>query len=245
MVKKIGTSREKFIQSVRASLRRDEGSPADPYELLNEEASDIEARVKNTLDRLEHDRDQRISFLARVAKLRGWHVYQADGPEEAVDYIRTTVEELNAKLIIRSDDQVFDDIPVDQTLHNLDAHMLVMIRDCLQATDIDPVTADLGITGVDYAIAETGTAVIAPRRGISRVASLFPPVHLAIVRSSQIVDNLDDLYLLRRWAYYQGDHDMGSYLNFITGPSRTADIEQTLVIGAHGPRETHMVILEE
>ena len=87
--------------------------------------------------------------------------------------------------------------------------------------------------------------MIAPRMDISRLTSLLPPVHIAIVKPSQILDDLDDLYLLRRWDYYQRDHDMGSYLNFITGPSRTADIEQTLVIGAHGPRETHMIIMDK
>ena len=245
MVKQIGTSREQFIRSVRACLGRDQGEPVEPYKLLNEDLSIMEARVKDTLSRLEHNRDQRISYLAQVAKLRGWQVHRAGGLEEAVDYIRSTVQELGAKIILRSNDQIFDDIPVDQTLHNLDANLLIMTRDNIQRDEINPVAADLGLTGVDYAIAETGTAVIAPRMDISRLTSLLPPVHIAIVKPSQILDDLDDLYLLRRWDYYQRDHDMGSYLNFITGPSRTADIEQTLVIGAHGPRETHMIIMDK
>ena len=100
------------------------------------------------------------------------------------------------------------------------------------------------MTGVDYAIAETGTVVILPRRGVSRLTSLLPPVHVALVKPSQTLESLDDLYFLRRVAYLRDGVDGGSYMNFITGPSRTADIEQTLVIGAHGPRETHMVILD-
>ena len=108
---------------------------------------------------------------------------------------------------------------------------------------LEAAQADLGITGVDYAVAETGSAILLPRRHLSRLTSLLPPVHLAIVRPEDVVDRLEDLFLLRRLAYHKGNGDMGSYLNFITGPSRTADIEQTLVIGVHGPREVHMLIL--
>jgi hypothetical protein len=63
------------------------------------------------------------------------------------------------------------------------------------------------------------------------------------VAREEVVDSLEDVLVLLRLAYYEGNGDMGSYLNFITGPSRTADIEQTLVIGVHGPREAHMVLL--
>ena len=105
--------------------------------------------------------------------------------------------------------------------------------------------ADLGITGADYAMVETGTVVLLPRAGLSRLVSLAPPVHLAIVRPQEVLETLDDLFVLRRLAYYQNGEDMGSYMNFITGPSRTADIEQTLVIGVHGPKEAHLLLLNE
>ena len=68
-------------------------------------------------------------------------------------------------------------------------------------------------------------------------------MHLAIVRPQDIVDTLDDIFLLRRLDYVRNGGDMGSYLNFISGPSRTADIEQTLVVGVHGPKEVHLIIL--
>ena len=71
----------------------------------------------------------------------------------------------------------------------------------------------------------------------------MPPIHLALVRPQDVVDTLDDVFLLGRLQYHRSGGDMGSYLNFITGPSRTADIEQTLVVGVHGPKEVHMVLL--
>ena len=78
--------------------------------------------------------------------------------------------------------------------------------------------------------------MILPRRGLSRLVSLVPPVHIALVRPEEVLESLHDLFLLRRLEYYQRGGEMGSYLNFITGPSRTADIEMTIVQGVHGPK---------
>ena len=103
----------------------------------------------------------------------------------------------------------------------------------------------MGMTGVDDASAETGTCVLVPRKGVSRVVSLLPPIHVALVEPHQVYETLDDLFALRRLAFLLGRGDMGSYLSLISGPSRTADIEQTLVVGVHGPMEAHMVILAE
>ena len=245
----LGTTKESFIGSIRQALGRTGVDPDEPYAVLQEELTVLEERAKSTLERLVQNRDSLVMELARVAALRGWVVHQAPDTEVALDYVRGLIEEKKAKFIVRSDEEVFRQVPLDNLLESLEAKVMVMARGQDGESDFvdsfDPTSADLGITGVDYAIAETGTAVILPRKGISRLVSLLPPVHLALVRPSEVLESLDDLYLLRRLAYHRGQGDMGSYMNFITGPSRTADIEQTLVIGAHGPKETHMIILDE
>lgn len=99
--------------------------------------------------------------------------------------------------------------------------------------------ADVGITSADYALAETGTLVMLSSRQEARLVSLLPPAHVAIVPSSRIVANLDELLsLLPKPA------EQSSSMVLITGPSRTADIEQILVRGVHGPGEIYAVIVE-
>jgi len=104
--------------------------------------------------------------------------------------------------------------------------------------------ADIGVTSVDYALADTGTLVLRTGNGRARSTSLLPPVHIALLRPAQIISGLDDLFpLLARDNQSAGGLD--SALTFITGPSRTADIELTLVVGVHGPQELHVILLDE
>lgn len=99
--------------------------------------------------------------------------------------------------------------------------------------------ADIGITSADYALAETGTLVMLSSRQEARLVSLLPPVHVAIVPRSRILANLDELLtLLPKPA------EQSSSMVLITGPSRTADIEQILIRGVHGPGEIYAVIVE-
>ena len=240
----LGTPPERFIASVREALGRKAGPPERPYARMKEERESVEERGRAMMERLSENRRANVDELARVAELRGWVVRRATGVEDAVGYVCRMAEKMEARRVVRSGEEVFNDVPMDDALSSLGASVQVMARGDESAGVFNPTDADLGVTGVDYAIAETGTAVVLPRRGVSRVTSLLPPVHVALVKPSQTLEGLDDLYLLRRLAYLRDGVDAGAYMNFITGPSRTADIEQTLVIGAHGPRETHMVILD-
>lgn len=105
-------------------------------------------------------------------------------------------------------------------------------------------TADIGLSGVDYALADTGTLVLLARPGQARSVSLLPPVHIAVVTSDQILTGLSDLFsLLRAEATEQG-RDLSSAITLITGPSRTADIELTLVVGVHGPQQLHVLLID-
>ena len=114
-----------------------------------------------------------------------------------------------------------------------------------RASDLKGIAfeAGMGVTGVTYAIAETASCVIIPKRGVARSTSLAPPVYVAIVESDQILDSLDDYFALVRVQHQRSRGRSPNYTNFISGPSRTADIEQTLTIGVHGPGEVHMVLI--
>jgi L-lactate dehydrogenase complex protein LldG len=100
--------------------------------------------------------------------------------------------------------------------------------------------AALGITPVDYALADSGTLCLLAGENRPRTASLLPPVHVAILRPHQIVRGLDDLFALLP----AGGRQLSSAVTLITGPSRTADIELTLVVGVHGPQRLHVILAD-
>jgi L-lactate dehydrogenase complex protein LldG len=106
--------------------------------------------------------------------------------------------------------------------------------------------ADLGVTGADLAIAETGTLVVVSGAGRPRSASLLPPCHVAVFDRDSLVESLGQAGLaLEAWHEGAAPDWRGASINFITGPSRTADIELTLTRGVHGPKEVHAVFVEQ
>jgi L-lactate utilization protein LutC len=91
-------------------------------------------------------------------------------------------------------------------------------------------SADVGITSADYALADTGTLVLLASPREARMISLLPPAHIAVVPRERILTGLDELFSL-----LPNPAEATSSMVLITGPSRTADIEQILVRGVHGP----------
>ena len=106
--------------------------------------------------------------------------------------------------------------------------------------------ADLGLTGVDLAVAETGTLVLVSGAGRPRSTSLLPACHVAVFDRTILVESLAQMGLVLE-AWHDGPEAAwrGAAINFITGPSRTADIELTLTRGVHGPKEVHAVFVEQ
>src|SRR5437660_1940569 len=105
--------------------------------------------------------------------------------------------------------------------------------------------ADLGVTGADIAIAETGPPVLVSAAGRPRSTSLLPPCHVAVFDRTVLVESLEQLGLvLEAWHDGPAPPERGAVINFITGPSRTADIELTLTRGVHGPKEIHAIFVD-
>jgi L-lactate dehydrogenase complex protein LldG len=100
---------------------------------------------------------------------------------------------------------------------------------------------DIGLTLADYGIAETGTLVIDSRREAVRLATMISEIHLAILPVSRIYPTAEAMEVELRSMMQAAP----GYLAFVTGASRTADIERVLAIGVHGPLELHIVLMEE
>ena len=109
-------------------------------------------------------------------------------------------------------------------------------------SETDLASADIGITGADFAIADTGTLVLLSGPEQPRLTSLLPPVHIAILEKETIVPNIHALFA-RLGKSYENYDKLCSCISFITGPSRTADIELNLTLGVHGPGRAIVIIV--
>ena len=99
-----------------------------------------------------------------------------------------------------------------------------------------------GITGCEFLIARTGSVIVSSASESGRQMNVFPPVHIVLAHVSQLVDYPEDAFSEIQNKYAQG---LPSSISTITGPSRTADIEKTLVLGAHGPKEFLVFLSKE
>ena len=97
--------------------------------------------------------------------------------------------------------------------------------------------ARYGITGVETALAATGSIILTSGAGKPRAASLLPPIHIAVLHSEQIIQDLES------WVSPQQDFTEASNIFVISGPSKTADIAMELVMGMHGPQELHLILV--
>jgi L-lactate dehydrogenase complex protein LldG len=148
---------------------------------------------------------------------------------------RTNAQSLLTELSAFLRERSIEAVLAWEHMHGLDPAALMQAGFRIVASPNASVPA--GITGCACAIAETGTLVLTTGSGQPMTASLLPEVHVAIVRSDQIVWTLEE-------ALRMPEVRQSSTTVLVTGPSRTADIEMTLTIGVHGPRELVVYILD-
>ena len=104
-------------------------------------------------------------------------------------------------------------------------------------------TAFIGITSAEYCLAETATLVMKTVPGRDRSVSLLPSIHVAVIELNQIICNLPELYACLKYDGKPPAWGLTNCLTLISGPSKTADIELTMVNGAHGPRELYLYVI--
>jgi L-lactate utilization protein LutC len=210
------TPRETILGKVRTALGRTAGQPA---------AAEPPARLRIP----ERSVDERIeSFFCALGKLAG-KTHLATSPEDARDYVARLIA---GKPAVASNASFLHTCGIA----GLDGVRTgFMDREALQAAC---ASAAVGITSADYALADTGSLVMIASPEEARLVSLLPPVHVAVIPRAKILTGLDELL-----SIVPRPGDVASSMVIITGPSRTADIEQILVRGVHGPGEIHAVVV--
>jgi len=210
------TERTMILDRVRRALGRSAGqapAPAPPPRFRIPELS-VEARIE--------------SLFRQLDKLGG-KTCLAGSAAEARDYVAGLI---GTKPAVASNASFLKECGICE-LGSVQSGFTD--RDKLRAACAE---AEFGITGADWALADTGSLALLSSPAEARLISLLPPVHIALVPRSRILTGLDELLsIVPRPA------ELTSSMVLITGPSRTADIEQFLVRGVHGPGEIHVVVV--
>lgn len=217
-------------QAIMTAIRKQLAASA-PYDAVHEENR---ARHEGDAHQVSVPLAHSISLIERFQQSLeaiGGRCIVVQSEAEATETVRRIVAEVQARRIAISDSPL-----VGRLLQPLATEVELMSG----ASKSDLFKCDMGVTGAQWAIAETGTLALESDLERHRLASLVPPVHVAIVEAERIRQTLGEVLQ----ALDQQGQQLSRTVTFITGPSRTSDIELTLAIGVHGPAELHVIVLE-
>lgn len=164
------------------------------------------------------------AFKENMETING-SVYVCQSEEELIEKLKNNLSEFHPNNICCCE------TALQEVLSKHDIHFLKSKK--------LPKSIEVGITSCEYLIAHTGSVMVSSAIEGGRQAFVYPPVHIIIARKDQLLDYMETAYTKIQKKY---EKKLPSQITLITGPSRTADIEKTLVLGAHGPRELHVYI---
>jgi len=230
-----------MLDDIRRALKREGKSTSSNEQRGTYASSRPENLVTEIKRHCQQKRDELIKqFESELTKVGG-RFHRAANAESAFQLVARIVNDRQAKIMIASDARLLDGIDLPERVEEIGVGFVIESDDDFIRT---AAVADLGLTGVDFALAETGTIVLVARKGQARAISLLPPVHIAVLKPEQVISDLNDLFPLLRSETEAEGGNLSSAITFITGPSRTADIELTLVVGVHGPQELHVILVD-
>ena len=218
-------ARSEILDAIRKQLHSDPeaaGTGDAPVGMPEEAASFV--RV---------DRADRVSRFREMLESVGGTVVVVPDEASAATAVEDMIREGGHRRVMFSDDPL-----VGMVMDGLPGQIQRVSWD---APREEILASDVGLTSVQWAVAETGTLVLDNDVERHRLASLLPPVHVALLDSSKILSDLDELLDSLKG---DGASAVSRGITLVTGPSRTADIELTLVVGVHGPEKLKVVVLE-
>ncbi len=171
------------------------------------------------------EQEAEVEFAEQFTKLQGKFIYCINRQEFAFQ-LSSLIKKQDWQKVFCVEDKLIE--PVEEQL----SERLVKtgLADC-----------DVSITGCEYLVARTGSIVMSSAQASGRSVSVYAPIHICIAYTNQLVYDLKDALQAAKEKY---GNQLPSLITFATGPSRTADIEKTLVVGVHGPKEVYLFLVE-
>ena len=166
-----------------------------------------------------------VEFAEQFTKLQGKFIYCINRQELAFQ-LGSLVKKQDWQKVYCVEDKLIEPVALQ-------------LSDRLIKTGLE--NCDVSITGCEYLVARTGSIVMSTAQSSGRSTSVYAPIHICIAFTNQLVYDLKDALQAARDKY---GNNLPSFITFATGPSRTADIEKTLVVGVHGPKEVYLFLVE-
>ena len=228
-------SREEILYNIKTRLGRSSSKNQDIAD-VTEYPKDAALHTEQIYAKDEFTRNALVEqYIAEATKVNT-KVSQARSEEEVKTFLIKLAEEKEAKLFSIWENDYFKKIGLKKLLREKS------LKTVTAKSKNRMAKADIGITGADFVIADTGTLVLLTDGKKPRSVSLLPPVHIAIVKRDCFVFDIGKLFAILKRSL-DADQEITSCMTFITGPSRTADIELSLTLGVHGPKELYVLIV--
>jgi L-lactate dehydrogenase complex protein LldG len=229
----MSTSRDAIFARIREALAqpapRHHEKPEAPGHLLSS------APFRQWLPPVGECHEERIELFARLSEALRTEFVSCASIVAAAKHVKHLATDLGWKKLATHES-------------DLTAKVLDRLANALEIVTVDGgyeqaalEACDAGLTGCECLIAQTGSVLVTTRSSGGRALSVLPPHHIVIARRAQLLPDLTAAFELVATKYASGGYP--SFMSFITGPSRTGDIERILVLGAHGPKKLTVLLV--
>jgi L-lactate dehydrogenase complex protein LldG len=218
--------RAEFLEAIRHRTRRGQYKPTNSPD--SAWTPDVGRPGREEIE------DPPARFIEELEALGG-HGKRTESLEEARDYVLNLAQERGARLLVRWDVEYLDELGADQPLREAGVE-IALWRDMPDLREIAG-RADIGLSTATWAIAETGSLALEHGPGRGRSVTLLPPTYVAILPVDRVLQTVPET--IQKYAC----GTLPANVCFHTGPSRSGDIEMSLVVGMHGPGDVHVLLV--
>lgn len=246
---------QEFIMTIQKALGKPIKSvKPEVSELFGTPPSDLKSRLNTYTHKHQSDQETLLDVFMKQAEPINLQVNPVKNVSQAGSAIHKLIQQAepewgNQKSVIAWQHTLIDQLGLEKTLADDDVTLFTTktssTPDSSQREKIrcQLLQSYIGITSADFCVAGSATLVMRTRPGQPRAVSLVPSIHIAVITLDQIIENLGELYFRLKWDPEEKKQGLTNCMTFISGPSKTGDIELVMVHGAHGPRRVIVYVI--